>query len=325
MPNYWYGFFYLVDVMFRIKLNDNCSSDCSEVIATIGNFDGVHEGHQKLLNQLNTKAKKYNAWRIVVTFDVLPREYFADKSNTLRLPRIGLLRDKVRLIQDTGLVDEVVILHFNHHLAKLRPEDFIANILKNKLSVTRMLVGHDFHFGNKASGSINDIINAGIDCEEFSEVRCDGVRVSSSLIRELASEQNLSVIKRYLGHNISYTSRVVYGNQIGRKYGVPTINLELRKIRPVLWGIYVGFVYIDGHRYDGVISIGKNPTVGDGKVYKVEAHLLNVDLNLYGKIASVEILHYLRPELKFTDLDTLFNQIHQDMQDARNFFAQIQE
>ncbi|MDD3265783.1 MAG: riboflavin biosynthesis protein RibF [Burkholderiales bacterium] len=312
--------------MFRIKLNNSINLEkATKVIATIGNFDGVHEGHKKLLRQLDSKGKEYNAWRVVITFDILPREYFADQVNTLRLPRIGLLRDKIRVLAETNLVDEVVVLHFNSYLAKLSPEEFIDQILKKKLKVSHMLVGHDFHFGNKASGSIHDIIDAGIDCEEFSEVCYDNVRISSSLIRELASEQNLSLIKKYLGHNISYTSRVVYGNQIGRKYGVPTINLELRKIRPVLWGIYVGFVYIDGHRYNGVISIGKNPTVGDGKVYKVEAHLLDVDLNLYGKIASVEILYYLRPELKFTDLDTLFNQIHQDMQDARDFFAQIQE
>lgn len=312
--------------MFRIKLNNNLYlEEKTKVIATIGNFDGVHEGHKKLLRQLDSKAKSFNAWRVVITFDVLPREYFADKTNTLRLPRIGLLRDKIKVLKETNLVDEVVILHFNNHLAKLSSLDFIDNVLKDKLNVSHMLVGYDFRFGNKASGNINDLINAGIDCEEFSEMRYDNVRISSSLIRELASEQNLSIIKKYLGHNISYTSRVVYGNQIGRKYGVPTINLELRKIRPVLWGIYVGFVYIDGHRYNGVVSIGKNPTVGEGKMYKVEAHLLDVDLNLYGKIASVEILYYLRPELKFTDLDTLFNQIHQDMQDARNFFAQIQE
>lgn len=311
--------------MYRIKLTNKARPPLgTTIVATIGSFDGVHDGHKELLKQLDAKAEKLGAWRILVTFDVLPREYFADKSKTLRMPRIGLLRDKIDIVRKTGLVDEVVILHFNHYLARLSPEVFAQNILRNQLSVTHMLVGHDFNFGYKASGGIQDLIKSGIDAEEFSEVRYHGVRISSSLIRELATEQNLGKIREFLGHNISYTSRVVYGNQIGRQYGVPTINLDLRMIRPVLWGIYVGFIYIEGVRYNGVISIGKNPTISEGKVYKVEAHLLDVDLNLYGKIATVEILHYLRPELKFTDLDTLFTQIHKDMQDARDFFANME-
>lgn len=306
--------------MYQIKLTSNKIKANQSIIATIGNFDGVHNGHKQLLMQLNHKAKELNAWRILITFDVLPREYFADQQGTLRLPRIGLLRDKATVIANTGLVDEIVILHFNSYLAQLSPQEFIQKILLDKLAVTNMIVGHDFNFGSKAAGNINDIRAAGIACDEFSKVKYNNIRISSSLIRELAAEQNLPLIKGYLGHNISFSSRIVYGNQLGRQYGVPTINLNLRKIRPVLWGIYTGFVYIEGVRYNGVISIGKNPTVSEGKVYKVEAHLLDVDLNLYGKIATVEILHYLRPELKFTDLDTLFKQIHQDMQDARDFF-----
>lgn len=309
--------------MYRIKLTSNQIKSNQHIIATIGNFDGVHNGHKQLLAQLSNEAKSINAWRILITFDVLPREYFSDKSDTLRLPRIGLLRDKVEIVRKSGLVDEIVILHFSKHLAHLPATEFANNILKDKLSISHMIVGHDFRFGSGAHGDINDLRNAGIHCVEFAELKHNQVRISSSLIRELASEQSLKIIRDYLGHNISFTSRVVYGNQLGRQYGVPTINLNLRRIRPVLWGIYTGFVYIEGNRYNGVISIGKNPTVSDGKVYKVEAHLLDVDLNLYGKIATVEILHYLRPELKFTDIDTLFTQIHKDMQDARDFFANI--
>lgn len=317
-----WDFVYLKVKMFRVKLTDKVMQAGMPIIATIGNFDGVHNGHKQLLAQLNHKAQELSAWRMLITFDVLPREYFSDKSGTPRLPRIGLLRDKIAVIAKSGLVDEVVVLHFNSYIANLSPQEFVQQFLQTKLGITNMIVGHDFNFGYKASGDIKDILRAGISCNEFSKVKYNGVRISSSLIRELASEQNLASISNYLGHNISFTSRVVYGNQLGRQYGVPTINLNLRKIRPVLWGIYTGFVYIEGTRYNGVISIGKNPTVSEGKVYKVEAHLLDIDLDLYGKIATVEILHYLRPELKFTDLDALFTQIHTDMQTARDFFAQ---
>ena len=307
--------------MFRIKLSPQERTIGQAQIATIGNFDGLHLGHLELLEQLNQHAKQTGAWRMLITFDVLPHEYFADKIGVLRAPRIGLLRDKINFLKEHHLVDEVVILHFNHSIASLSSYQFIQQILQHKLGVKEMIVGHDFRFGYLAKGNIHDLRKNGIVTWEFAELKFNQVRISSSLIRELATEQNIELIRRYLGHNICYTSRVVYGNQIGRKYGVPTINLNLRKIRPVLWGIYTGYVYIEGQRYQGVISIGKNPTVSDGKIYKVEAHLLDVDLDLYNKIACVEILHYLRSEVKFSDLESLFAQIHKDMSDAREFFA----
>lgn len=311
--------------MFRFKLSSNRLQANQSIIATIGNFDGFHLGHQELLSQLNQLASAKQAWRMLITFDVLPHEYFADKAGQLRAPRISLLRDKVRALQVSGTIDEVVVLHFNQSIAKLLPTEFIQQILLQRLKISDMLVGHDFRFGYQASGSITDLQTAGIIVSEFAELKHHQQRVSSSLIRELAAEQDLALIHSYLGHNICYTSRVVKGNQLARKWNFPTINLNLYKIRPVLWGIYTSYVYIEGKRYFGVTNIGKNPTVSEGKVYKIETHLLDVDLNLYGKIAAVEILHYLRPELKFDGLEPLFKQMYQDLVDAHAFFAEIKE
>lgn len=313
------GFFIWI-FMLRIKLN-KASPDCKKIIATIGNFDGLHRGHWQLIKKLNEVAKAENARSMVITFDTLPHEYFADQSGTIRTPRISLLRDKVMILAESKLVDEVVVLHFNASMAKLSPDEFIKNYLEEKLKIDQMIVGHDFRFGAKAQGTIADLIRHGIVTDEFIEVRHKEIRVSSSLIRELASEQQLGLIYDYLGRNIRYTSRIVRGNQLARKFGMPTINLNLCKIRPILWGIYVSYVYIDGVRYNGVTNIGKNPTVSEGKVYKIETHLLDVNTDLYGKIATVEILEYLRPELKFDDLDTLFKQMYKDMDDARDFFV----
>ncbi len=312
---------FLLKNMFRIQIAQVGKTPHQSQIATIGNFDGLHLGHVELLEQMTQQAMADSAWRVLITFDILPHEYFADKQGMLRAPRIGLLRDKIAILKQHNLVDEVIILHFNDSIARLSPYQFIRQILQERLDIHEMIVGHDFRFGHLAKGTIHDLRNNGIVTREFAELRHNQVRVSSSLIRELAAEQNIALINRYLGRNIQYTSRVVYGNQLGRKYGVPTINLNLRKTRPVLWGIYTGYVYIEGVRYNGVISIGKNPTVSEGKVYKVEAHLLDVDLHLYNKIACVEILHYLRAEIKFEDLDSLFKQIHKDMSDAREFFS----
>ena len=306
--------------MLQIKLNHSDKNSLSR-IATIGNFDGLHLGHWQLLQQMEKVANFTNAWRVLITFDTLPHEYFADKSGTIRTPRISLLRDKIAILAKSGLIDEVVILHFNSHIAHLPAKEFVNTYIKEKLRVEQLLIGHDFRFGYQARGSITDFIENGIDAYEFAEVRHNQMRISSSLIRELASEQRLDKIHDYLGRNVQYTSRVVKGNQLARQFGMPTINLNLCKIRPVLWGIYISYVYIDGKRYNGVTNIGKNPTVSEGKVYKIETHLLDVDIDLYGKIATVEILKYLRPELKFDDLDSLFKQMYKDLDDAREFFG----
>lgn len=315
------GFLFVNEHMYQIQLSAKPKDSKQKVIATIGNFDGLHLGHLELLGQLSQQAEANKAWRMLITFDVLPHEYFADKKGVLRAPRIGLLRDKIAILQQSNLVDEVVILHFSQQMAKLKATEFIHNVLKTKLNVSEMIVGHDFRFGYMAEGTIFDLIDSGIKTTEFAELRHNQVRVSSSLIRELAAEQNIDLIRDYLGRNIRYSSRVVKGNQLARKWNFPTINLNLYKIRPVLWGIYTSYVYIEGKRYLGVTNIGKNPTVSEGKVYKIETHLLDVDLDLYGKIATVEILHYLRPELKFEALEPLFKQMYKDLDDARAFFA----
>ncbi len=311
--------------MQRINLANSRYSN-QEIIATIGNFDGLHQGHIELLHQMNSLATSHNnAWRMLITFDVLPHEYFADKANLARTPRIGLLRDKVAVLSESGLIDEVVVLHFNYHLASIAPDEFISNYLQSKLNINYLVIGHDFRFGRHAKGNIQSFIGTNITTYEVKEIKRDGLRISSSLVRKLAKDQQVEQIKNYLGRNIRYTSRVVKGNQLARKFGMPTINLNLYKIQPVLWGIYVSNVYIDNVRYLGVTNIGKNPTVSEGKVYKIETHLLDVDLTLYGKIATVEILHFLRPELKFDDLDSLFVQMYKDLDDARSYFAEVKD
>lgn len=318
------GFLFVNEYMYRIQLSTKPKEREQKIIATIGKFDGLHLGHTELLGQLSQQARLNKSWRMLITFDVLPHEYFADKNGVLRASRIGLLRDKIAILQQSGLVDEVVILHFSEHMAKLKAQDFIDEILRNKLEISEMIVGHDFRFGYMAKGTISDLSSSGIKTSEFAELKHNKMRVSSSLIRKLASEQKIDLIRSYLGRNIRYTSRIVKGNQLARKWNFPTINLNLYKICPVLWGIYTSYVYIEGKRYLGVTNIGKNPTVSEGKVYKIETHLLDVDLDLYGKIATVEILHYLRPELKFEALEPLFKQMYKDLDDARAFFAKLE-
>ena len=307
--------------MFRIIINKTAEVGAKSVV-TIGNFDGLHLGHIQLLKELNQVATAYKYRRIAITFEPLPLEYFLDSKKEQRLHRLSLLRDKFYILKQHNLIDELVVLHFNDSIAKLNPQEFIQNILKDKLNVEYAVVGHDFKFGYGGSGTIKDFSRNNIQSTIIEPFMLDKQRVSSSIIREIAANNQLDKVAIYLGRNLQYTARVVHGNKMGRKFGVPTINLSLGRNRPVVHGIYVANVYICGICYNAVASVGKNPTTNSLDVYKLEAHLLDVDLDLYGKIATVEILKFIREERKYDDLDTLFKQIHQDITDTRNYFME---
>jgi riboflavin kinase/FMN adenylyltransferase len=310
--------------MHRIKLNPNVNYELP-AIATIGNFDGLHLGHLQLFKQLSLLAREHNYRRLVITFEPLPLEYFSDQKKQPRPSRLSLLRDKFKFLRDNDLADELVVLHFGQSIARLSPEQFINNLLKHELEVVHVAVGHDFKFGKNAIGTIDDFAKFGVKTYDLPPFYLNKHRVSSSLIRDLASNNKLNEAYEFLGHNITYTSRVIYGNQLGRKFNVPTINLSLGLNCPALWGIYLAHVYIDGICYNSVASIGKNPTVSMVDNYKLEAHLLDIDLDLYGKIATIEILQFMREERKFDDLDSLFKQIHVDLQMARDYFIRKAE
>ena len=314
------------------KLDKLNRLDHLKSIVTIGNFDGLHVGHIHLLETMNhianttntvNAAKDQRLRRIVITFEPLPTEYFCDKIHKSRLSRLGLLRDKVLLLQQFNLADELVIIKFNAACANLTPDEFIQNYLLLQLNIVHIVVGHDFRFGCNRIGNIDSFAKYKnkISTTIVDQFILLNKRVSSSLIRDLAKHNQLAEIRVYLGRNIQYTSRVVHGNHIGRTLGVPTINLSLGRNQPALWGIYLAYVYIDNIKYNAVASIGKNPTVSHRGVYQLEAHLLDVDLDLYGKIATIEILEFMREELKFNDMQELMLQMQTDLLQARSAFA----
>ncbi len=312
--------------MYKIQLTFNEThkqNNTKQSVVTIGNYDGCHLGHMQLISQVNDTANKKNLKRILVTFEPLPQEFFIEKKQGIRRSRLGLIRDKCNLLYNNGnpLVDEIIILRFTENLAIYTPELFIKDILINKLNMTDVIIGHDFKFGINGSGNYLDFIQYGIEVKIIEPYYIDTHRVSSSLIRTYANENNLPMVYRYLGRNLCYTSRVVHGNHLGRKYGVPTINLCLGRNRPALCGIYAAYVYINNVRYNAVASIGRNPTIDDSNIYKLEAHLLDIDLDLYGFVATVEILSFLRPEMKFDNLELLFKQIYADLDNTRLFFT----
>ena len=314
--------------MYKISVNDDVRVNSrGNSVITIGNFDGIHAGHMQLIDKMNIVAQNNSLKRILITFEPLPLEYFADIRHEDRFSRLSLLRDKYLILRnqsksDASYVDELVILHFNSKIANLSYADFIESFLIRELNCSHIVIGHDFKFGKGGIGNIENLSEFGLNVSVLPPYYVDKKRVSSSLIRQYANDNQLTMVKKYLGRNLHYTSRVIHGNHLGRKFGVPTINLCLGRNKPALWGIYVAYVYIDGVRYNAVASIGKNPTVSILDVYKLEAHLLGVDLNLYGKVATVEILHFLREERKFDGLDILFEQIYKDLANTRLYFSQ---
>ncbi len=314
------GFYYEL-FMYKILLNPDIVSLDSAVV-TIGNFDGLHLGHLELFKTLNIVAKKYNYKRVAITFEPLPLEHFSDIKKEERLSRLSLLRDKFLLLKKNDLIDELVVLHFNSRIANLSPKAFIKEVLLNKLNTSHVVIGHDFKFGKNGGGKINDFVKLGLEITLVEPFCINTERISSSIIRNLATKNDLTLIRNYLGHNLQYTSRVIHGKKLGRKLGVPTINLSLGRNKPALWGIYTAYIYIDNKRYNAVASIGKNPTVSDLDTYKLEGHLLDVDLDLYGKIATIEILGFIRDELKFNDIDSLIRQMQKDLQQARAYFKE---
>lgn len=305
------------DIKSNIQAND------LKAVVTIGNFDGLHLGHVQLLTIVSKIAVSSGLRRVVITFEPSPQDYFSDYNNKPRLPRLSLLRDKVLLLKQLDLVDELVIIKFNSQVANLTPDEFITDCLLAQFKVAHVVIGHDFRFGWNKAGNAEYFSKYKIVTTVTDPVVLLGNRVSSSLIRDLANHNQLAEIRVYLGRNIQYTSRVIHGNHIGRTLGVPTINLCLGRNMPALWGIYLAYVYIDNVRYNAVASIGKNPTVSSKGVHQLEAHLLDVDLDLYGKIATIEILEFMRAELKFDNMHDLVLQMQMDLLQARDSFSAL--
>lgn len=290
-------------------------------VVTIGNFDGVHIGHQKLIAKVIEKSKALQVPSTVITFEPHPFEFFA--KDKLTIPRITRLREKFQLFADCG-IDNVLILPFNQELAQLSPSDFATKILHSRLQATYVMVGDDFRFGHKRQGDI-ELLQAlssqlGFAVEAVPAVIIDGERVSSTRVRKALAEGDHRIVKRLLGRPYSMLGRVRRGDQRGRLFGFPTANIYLhRKLTPVR-GVYTVYMHdVTEHPWPGVANIGVRPTV-DGTRTILEVHLLNFNQEIYGHYVSVEFCEKLRDEVRYPNVDLLKEQIAKDVVAARNYF-----
>jgi riboflavin kinase/FMN adenylyltransferase len=305
--------------VFRGLPNAESRAPCA---LTIGNFDGVHRGHQSLLARARAAADARGLPLCVMTFEPHPREFFMpEKAPT----RIALARDKLESLRRNG-VDRVVVEHFNSHFAGQSPQAFVENVLWNGLHARWVLVGDDFRFGAKRAGDFAFLQDAGrrlgFEVEQMGSVSEGGIRISSSAVRQALADGDLEHARRLLGHGYAISGHVVHGRKLGRELGFPTLNLRISHKRPAVNGIFVVQVHgIADKPLPGVASIGVRPTIEDAGRVLLEVHLFGVNENLYGKLVRVEFMKKLREEERFDDLEALTAAIANDSAQARAYFG----
>lgn len=290
-------------------------------VATIGNFDGVHLGHQQILAQLLAQARERGVKSTVMLFEPQPQEFFAPESAP---PRLMTLRDKVRALADAG-VDQLLCCRFNDAFRSQTADEFVQNILVNGLGVEYLVVGDDFRFGAGREGDFSYLQKAGrengFEITDTPTCLVDGERVSSTRIRSALQDGKLDIAAQLLGRPYRISGRVRHGDKLGRQLNTPTANLAMRRVQSPVAGVYSVRVSGAGLKQaPAVANVGTRPTV-NGTDNRLEAHLLNFDGDLYGRYLEVEFLRYQRSELKFDGLDALKAAIQRDIDNAKLFFG----
>lgn len=303
------------------QIPEQASSPC---VLTIGNFDGLHRGHQALLERLMARAQALALPAAVMTFEPHPREYFAPE----RAPaRLSTLREKLALLAGFG-IERVHACRFDRHLASLSAAEFIERLLVRGLAVRHLFVGDDFQFGNNRQGNFQLLQEAGrqhgFSVESLPTVEWQGERVSSSGIRTLLAAGDMEHAARLLGRPYSICGRVAHGRKLGREIGFPTANIHLRRRQTPLSGIFaVEVMGLSGDPQQGLpgaASLGTRPTIADNLQPMLEVHLLDFERNIYGQRVEVRFHHKIRDELRFDSLPELTARIAQDVSEVRNYF-----
>lgn len=291
--------------------------------ATIGNFDGVHRGHQALLSKLRSQAERMHLPVLVMLFEPQPSEYFHRQQASARL---SSFREKIQMLRGSG-VDYVYCLKFNKYLASMAADEFATRIIFSLLQAKYLLLGEDFRFGQARLGDVALLkeigFQTGCEVQHFSDFSIDNQRVSSTKIRQALQLGELDYAAKLLGRPYSMCGRVVHGDGRGRQLGVPTANLNLHRNTYPLSGVFCVRVRREGKpSLTGVANIGCRPTV-DGSSTVLEVHLFGVDESLYGEMLQVSFLHKLRDEMKFSSVDALVAQIHKDVATAKNWLMKF--
>ncbi|MGB5163898.1 MAG: bifunctional riboflavin kinase/FAD synthetase [Woeseiaceae bacterium] len=304
---------HLADMPFE-RLADGC-------VATIGAYDGLHLGHEKLLSRVFAEATARNLPPVLMSFEPMPREFFAAKQPPARLMRF---REKYEALQQRG-IEIFYCPAFNSGMRAIAADAFIRQILVHGLNIRHLVIGDDFRFARNREGSLDELQRAGralgFDVEKVPSVVVAGVRVSSTAIREALLAGDMPAANTLLGRPYRMSGKIIRGKQLGRQLGYPTANVDLRRKQSAVAGIYA--VRVSGLRaapLDAVASVGTRPTFGDGKPL-LEVHIFNFDEDIYGEYISVDFVQRLRSEEKYDSVDALVAQMHRDADNAKSVLA----
>ena len=292
-------------------------------VLSIGNFDGLHLGHRAVIKKLAERGETLGLPVVIMTFEPQPLEYFLGDNAPSRLM---CLREKV--IEFTKLpVDDLLMVRFNRYFANCDAEQFIDDILINKLNVKHLVIGDDFHFGKARRGNFAMLKEKGklygFSVEDTGSCQVAGLRISSTLIRDALGAGDLMQAEKLLGHCYSVCGRVAHGEKLGRTIGYPTANIKMfRKNTPVNGVFAVTMAGIDGLELEGVANVGTRPTVDGGSKVVLETYLFDFDKEIYGRYVEVRFKQKIRDEIRFQSLEQLKAQIEKDVAEAKNIFVQ---
>ena len=300
-----------------MRIFDNLKSYSSEKesILTIGTFDGVHIGHNKILKRLIQDSKKNNLSSLVMTFFPHPR-MILNKSHEIKM--IDTIDEKINLLEKTGL-DNLIIHPFDNNFSKIRAKEFVEEVLVKKLKIKEIIIGYDHKFGKDREASVEDLKKFGKDymftVKEIPAQEIDSIAISSTKIRNAILNGEIEKCNKFLGRNFILTGKVVYGDGLGKKIDFPTANIEIKETYKIIPknGVYLVKTKINSNTYFGMMNIGIRPTVG-GTNKSLEIHFFNFKDNIYGKNVSIEIIKKIRDEEKFSSIDQLKIQLKKDEQ-----------
>ena len=299
----------------------NLKPEHRKCVATIGNFDGVHTGHQAVIRQVITQAQAMDLPSMLITFEPQPREYFRPETSP---PRLTKLREKLHAIKDCG-VDRVLCLRFNEHLAGLTAAQFVKQVLVDGLDVKYLIIGDDFRFGQGRAGDFEFLRQAGrqygYGIANTPSHMTDGLRVSSTRIRQALMAGNLEMVELLLGRPYCMCGHVAHGDKRGRQIGFPTANIYLHRHATPVKGVFAVRMHgLKEGAVNGVANIGSRPTVNAGARILLEVHLFDFDRDIYGAHVDVCFLEKLRDEQRFASFDALQAQIQRDVEKAHEIF-----
>jgi len=285
-------------------------------VLTIGNFDGVHLGHRRVISALVEKAKESNSVAAVLVFEPQPQELFAPATAPARLTR---LRDKYKLLEELG-VERLICVKFDRKFASQSAEHFIEQLLVKRLGIKELIVGDDFHFGKNRLGNFKMLQKAGkefgFSVQDTASFKVSDCRISSTEIRKALEQNAMGRAEEMLGRPYSIIGKVFHGDKRGRELGFPTANVLLKRCVSPISGVYAVNVIIGDKTFNGVANVGSRPTVS-GVRQQLEVHIFDFDSDLYGQVIEVVVLKKLRDEMKFDSLEALKKQIGVDCVNAR--------